>query len=425
MAKQMTKSALTAKLGAAGRKAFDSHKSDETRLSAGGNLPAGIENGIAQLVMCKFGTYEQGDIKGEPYFMASAVVKLPTEVNGVPVQGLRTQIGPEPLCDTPTRSRKTVDEHIDWVLNEFRKLGVDTKELSFDDWEATAAALQEEQPHIRFRTWSGGRQDIKQVNGKWVLVDEKGVQKAGPYKSEAAAKAANPYAGQEPRVQHQWGGICEFNGEVGGGVTDETGDDPNVASAEAEAEGSAPWDADDLDALAEAASNGDVEAQEKLTGQAKLCNVNADEIGTWEEVAELIKAYDASAGETTEDGSESEVDLDALGAAADEGDEDAQGKLNELGAACDPALDGDDYPTWVEYAEAIKEAGVEYGTAAQGSDGPTPAKGEVWFYKNPKTKKKVECEVMAVFEDKRTCNLKSCVDGKTLFKNISFDEMEA
>ena len=156
MAKQTLKSGLVGKLGAKLSKAVEAHKGDETKFSGGGgDLPGGIENGIAQLVLCKFGVYEKGEFEGEYYWMAQGVVVSPKKHAGIVIEGLRTSIGPEAICDTPNKARKTTEEHVAWVLNEMRKLGVDTSELSGDDLESTAEALQELGPHFRFRTWQG------------------------------------------------------------------------------------------------------------------------------------------------------------------------------------------------------------------------------------------------------------------------------
>lgn len=193
MPPQTQASGLMKKLGESGRRAFDKVKGNETKFDSGGGLPAGIENGIARLVSCKFGVYENGDTKGEFFFSATGIVLTPDDHDGTPVRGLRTTIGPEPMCSTPTRSRKTIDEHMDWVLNVFRQFGVDTNEIGADELEATAAALQETAPCFRFRTWKGK----PATEGK--------------------------YKDMEPRVQHVWNGVVDYEQPVGDSETvDET-----------------------------------------------------------------------------------------------------------------------------------------------------------------------------------------------------------
>jgi hypothetical protein len=269
---------LLAKLGPALQKAHEAHKADETDLGSFGDLPAGIENGIAQLVECKFDTYKKGDLTGQYFFYAAGVVVAPTEFrdkDGVThkIEGLRTSIT-EPLCDTPTRTRKTVDEHIQWIYNELRKLGVDTSKMNYDDLEPTAAALKEDQPHFRFRTWKGQK------------------QLTGPYKD------------QEPRTQHSWMGAVEYSpGEAGGtsGLTDAhdaaaaagVSGDPNIMD-EMDKGG-------DLDSLGTRADGGDETAQVRLTEMATAEGITEEEIkgvDSWANVVELIRAADQGGDDT-------------------------------------------------------------------------------------------------------------------------------
>lgn len=200
MAKQSSKGSLLSKLGAKLRKAVDSHKDDETKISSGGDLPKDVI-GIAQLVECKFGQYENGDNKGEYFFYAAGVVKTPATFNGMPIKGMRTQIGPEPMCDTDRGSRKSLDEHVAWVMNEMRKLGAETADLDDGDLESLAAALKEAKPHFKFRTWQG--------------------------------QATKQYP--NPRVNHSWEGIMEdFESDEDDPVVDETDDDEEEEEVEEE-----------------------------------------------------------------------------------------------------------------------------------------------------------------------------------------------
>jgi hypothetical protein len=195
---KVKKSSLAAKLGERGAKAVEAHRDDETRLGAGSRLPEGIEGGVARLVDCRFGQFEKGDNKGEFFFIARGVVLRPKDHGGVAVEGMHTQIGPEPMCDTPKRSRPGVDDHVDWVLNEMRKLGADTSEADVGDLEQMAADLRDTDPGItfRFRTWKGDKQTT------------------GPFKD------------REPRVNEQWEGACEYDEEdEGEDVVDETDDE--------------------------------------------------------------------------------------------------------------------------------------------------------------------------------------------------------
>jgi hypothetical protein len=317
MAKVVTKSGLAGKLGTTGKKAVQSHREDETRFDVGGRLPAGIENGVAQLVDCRFGQYEKGDNKGEYFFYAAGVITAPEAHNGVPIKGLRTSII-EPMHDTPGRKRATVDDHVEWVLNEMRKLGADTKNVEIEDLETLAAALKEEGPHFRFRTWKG----------------------------EATKQFPNP------RVNEVWNGLVDFDGEVTSAVEDNTED---------------------------------------------------------------------TEGET---GAAEEADLASLGNAADDdSDEAAQSEAQvQLSEMCEAqGVDPDQYETWAEVAAVLSEGSTEGEQEAEGE--VQPAIGEVWYYKPPKAKKKVEVDITAVFEGKKTVNCKNLEDNKTTYRSVPWDQL--
>lgn len=375
-----SKSGLSGRLGGKLHEAVSTHREDETTYGGGGGLPGGIENGIAQVVECKFGIYEKGDYKGEYFFYAAATVLQPKSHkvgdDNVPVFGLRTQIGPEPICDTPGKTRQTLDEHIAWVLNEYRKLGVDTTQLGADDIEPTAEAIKLAGQFTRFRTSTIPNQVFKEDKGKWWVANDDGSGKPkGPYKGLADAKKANPYAKEAKeagaaRVYQQWiGAVPDFQPELADGVVDEGG--------KTEAETSA-------------ASNG----QEQWNKDAAAAEAGADD------------------------------DMEALVAAANSDDSDAMERLKELALAAgktEEEVKGAD--SWDEVAGWIAEGGSE---APSGEEaGPaTPEKGSIWFYRpitvDPKSKKPVkakkasEHEVLSVDAKAETVTLKNSENGKTV-----------
>lgn len=266
-------SSLLTKLGQRGVKAHEAHKSDETQYSSFGDLPAGIEGGIAQLETVKFDQYKNGDMKGEYFFMARATVKQPIEVKEFGrVAGLSTQIGPEPMCDTPTRSRKTLEEHIEWVYNELRKMGIQTQGLELSELEGTAKALEEMQPYIKFRTWKGEKQT------------------EGDYKD------------REPRTQHQWNGTIEFSDNGDGQVSGTQDDSPSSSeSGDAGASAGAGDTADDVAALLASANAQDGTAQNRLielavgVGHTREDLEDADKFPSWEAIVEAISNPPAEA----------------------------------------------------------------------------------------------------------------------------------
>ena len=109
MAAQQVKSLLMQKLGADFVKAHEENKNVKPEPS--GELPGGIRQGVARLVQCKIVEIKKGDNVEKLMFYASGSVVAPREHNGIPIYGLFTSIT-EPIYNTPTRTRKTVSEHI-------------------------------------------------------------------------------------------------------------------------------------------------------------------------------------------------------------------------------------------------------------------------------------------------------------------------
>lgn len=384
MAKTATGSLLK-KLGTDAKKAWKSHASDEIRLSSAGDLPL-IENGIAQLVDIKIGVYENGNDKGKLFFGAQAIVVSPDQAGGIPVTGLRTRIGPEPLFATPTRSRKTLEEHIAWMMNEIRKLGIDTNSIDIDDLESTVfPALIEQAPHFRFRTWKGK----PATEGK--------------------------YKDQEPRVNHDWRGVVEFDSESGESSGGVEVDESELTEAD---------ETVDIDALLEAANADDTDAQAKLVELAIAAGnkkKDVEALPDWDSVAALLQEN----SETKTDERESEggeIDFETLGTSADEGDEESQSKLNELGESV--GLSESDYSTWSEFATAISEASNSETEETEPEGEYEPVVKEVVKYKPKGAKKAVDCEVTAVFAKNKTVTLQN-LDDEKVYKGVGWSEIIA
>lgn len=374
MPAKQKKNSLAARLGEKARRVFEQKKTASPEFDSQAGLPAGIEGGIARLVECKFTQIAAGKQNaGKDMFYAAGIVVSPTEVNGVNLVGLRTQIS-EPLYETPTRSRKTVDEHLEWVMNEMKKLGIDMTELSIDDLEDVAEMLKEQQPYFRFRTWAGAKQEIVQRGGKFF------VGTRGPYLTEAAAKTANPYAGREPTVQHNWNGACEFveDEESADAVVDSTS---KARSSKTKSKPSKPSPAsegeEDVYAIAKLADDGDQDAMAKLmeiASELGIEDATVDEAESWEAVADML----SSPADEAEEADEDEADE------AEEADEEEEVEEEE----------------W------------------------KPAKGEVYAYRAPGKRKAVDCEVTAVFEGKRTVSLKNLDDEKT-YRAVPWDKLDS
>jgi hypothetical protein len=349
-----------------GKKAHAKVKDNETK-AGNPELPPGIEGGIAQLTDCKFSYYKTGDLKGKPMFMASGVCIAPKEHEGVPTEGLSTRIGPEPLCDTPKRTRKTFDDHLDWIENIFRLLGIDTSDIEFTDLEKVAKDLEERKPYFRFRTWRG--KPTKQF--------------------------------PNPRTNHEWNGVVEdydpsadgAPGEEGGDVVDESGTEGESTNGDgaaeeggeaggdeggAEASGDFPGD-HELDALIESANAMDKTAQKTLNELGQKAGMSPKDIKaaeSWEQVAEKIREARGEAG-------------------GEEGGEAGEGE----GEGGEPEE---------EFLPKVEDI---FGYSVKDPKKP----------KNPA--KVIEVEVTTVNAKKKTVALKSTADAKVTFKDVPFDKL--
>jgi len=372
MARQSKQSAFLAKLGAKGIKAHEEHKSSEVEFDTFGDLPPGINGGVAQLKECKLDTYSKGDMAGEYYFLARGVVVSPVEHEGLHVQGLSTMIM-EPICETPGRSRESVSDHLKQVYNELKKLGLEIPD-DIENLEPALEALKEVQPYFTFRTWQG------------------------------AATEEFP----NPRVNHSWSGAINYNGETESsqGVNDTLGDieDDDEQEEEEEeeeeekeeqvrSESKKPTkkratrkkkepepefdEFNDLYSIAEKAEDQDEEAQEKLENLAKEAGIpqtEIDDADTWKDLVDMIQLSMQTESESTED-------------------------------------DNDDS----ENEEEEFEPQVE----------------DVYNFRPPNSKgvfskrtKPIEVEVIKVNKRKRTCDVRDLSDLSNVFKGLPWSRLE-
>lgn len=458
---QMQKSLLMAKLAAKGKMSHDKHKNDELKLGFQ-ELPGDIKDGIAQLTKITFGEYgkdaegkaKEGaqispELKGQLYFMAQGTVVEP-----VRYAGLMTRVGPEPLCDTPSRgganSRKSFDDHYAWMLNQLHGLlknpvtGEAQRIVSMEDVENTAALLAEKvKPYFRFSTSQGSAQKVQQdTDGKFYLyyVNRDGtLAKAkgkGPWTNEEAAKKANPGVGREPGVFHNWHGACIY----------ESTHNPAAGFTETPA--------------ATAASNGHVATTASAASTPKPATNPAVARGK----APPPKPAPAPAPEPEPEQPVEEFsefsEMEQLGAKADDGDGDAMQEIERRAEAAGVLETVQGAKSWAESAKIVQdaEAGAtseDGGDKAEGGDNGEvedetgaaatdeapflPAKEEVYRYsklrdpKNPKKTKTVDVEVLSVNETTKTVTLKNLETGKpipdpTNLKKplaISFEDLES
>lgn len=282
MPSQTTTSVLAGKLKTKTSKTLLENRAKPPVVDAGGDLPAGINDGIAKLVKCGFQLVKEGSPNaGKPLFMAEGIIVSPDKApNGTIVKGKRTR-HMEMCFDTTTQAGKTTtqEEHLDRVMNTLKCLGADCSEIqSYDQLEGLAAAVEEMGPHFSFRTWAG--------------------------------KATPQYP--NPRTNETWGAIVEYTEDPTtstGGVEDNSGVSDDTAPVE-DASADEPADeSEDLDALAKAAdakkdSPAKEEAGQRLDAIAAEKGLDADEVGSaanWAAVVEMIRAADTQADESADD----------------------------------------------------------------------------------------------------------------------------
>lgn len=277
MAKKVAKGGIAAKLGSKLAQAHQAHKNDETTYSGGASLPDGIEHGIFLLDEAKFGQYKSGDNEGEYFFYAAGAVVEPTEAfdsksqTTVRCKGLRTSLM-VPICATGGTYPKTLEENYARFLNELRKLGVDTSDISEDDLESTVTALKDAGIYGKFRTY-------------------------------------RPSTGTNPRVREIWDGVIEdyIPSETDAEEAVEEEEEEEEVEEEAE-EVEESEEEVDLLALGKAADKkSDESAMETLTEKALEAGLSQDEIDnvdSWTALAEQL--LEGSSEEEEEEAEEEE-----------------------------------------------------------------------------------------------------------------------
>ena len=378
MAATKSTSLLFQKLGQRLVNAHKAHAAAETTYSQFGDPPAGIENGVARLVEAKIDVHKEGDNKGHPFFFLRGVIVLPRDHEGIPCEGIGVSLI-EKLYDTPdATSRKTAEDHVGFMYNELRKLGVDTNAIDPANIDATLNALKAQSPHFKFRTWKG--------------------QPTPQYPN--------------PRVNTTFMGAVEFNqGEAEDGV-----DDGTVPPAPASPRATAPAPKANGKPSAPGAAAGTTQTTRTATAPASG-RATAPKTG---KVAPDV--------ETTYSDAE---DLDALLARAGDQDAAATARLSELAQAAgyteaevDAATSWDDV---VAMINSPKDAGEGGDADADGAG--VPAVDDVFYYypTDPKTKqpgkKKVEVKVTKVNADAGKADIVNLSNAKEKWNGVAFDRL--
>lgn len=300
MPAQDTTSTLGKKLGARVVKAHAAVKDKPAESQGGGEVPAGVEGGIAKLVSFSVGPMKKGKNAGKDMVSLRGIAVAPDFLpNGQKVAGLGTSVM-FPLCDTPDRKgTQKMEDHWDNFTNAVKLLAGD---------EALAAI--EVDPKL-----PPDKQAQQVIDGTFQIV--KDLIEGGctfsfrTWIGEATAEYPNP------RTNHVWDRACEWAPEgqaadPGGGVdTPDEGEapaeEPAAEEPSIEAESEAPTDGVDLGALLAAAdkdSTGKTAAGRPAVAKLKELGIAAgmteediDNAENWGAVVEFINSAGASAEE--------------------------------------------------------------------------------------------------------------------------------
>ncbi len=230
----------------------------------------------------------------------------------------------------------------------------------------------------------------------------------------------------DPAADHQWKGDPtdefpnprvndQWNGQVD--YSEDENDTGMVDQTTTEEEPQATPEAvdeNDLEALGAAADGGSDEAVSDLTEKATLLDITQEQLDNTPSWAGVVELIELA--EKSEKGAEEAFPTFVeLGVKADEDDEEAQAALTEAAKA--RLLNPDEYPTWEELAVELEKA-----PEVSNESNNKPEKKEVWWYKPPRKQKRVECEVTTVFDGKETCNLKNLDDGSS-YKSVAWSEL--
>ncbi len=353
---------LLAKLGKKVDEAVKKHSKDEVKYAQDfSQIPAGIV-GHAHLRECKFDLYKKGANEGEPYFMARAVILDPEFI-------VRT-IGGKQIVEK-VRGRQTKIGPIQ-VCDKKDKDGKVTKTM--DEF-------------------------IGQINQEIRKLGYEGELESGPDMEQAVQALQEASLGDTPIY-------FKFSTSVRKAMI--PGGEEGVWEN---------WNGVDPDYQPEDAASAQQED-----------NSGGDKDDAKEDEKEEESEDKADEADDTND----EPDLDELAKLAKGKDEEAQMKLSEIALAAGMSqVDIEGVKSWLDLPDMIREAqsgGSESSDELSEDDEDDPYKPDnVFDYMaldaKTKKKKKVECIITAHDKAKKTVDLKSLVDNKTVYKAVKYSEL--
>lgn len=290
---QETESLLMKELGQEFVKAHEQSKN--VKAKQGQTLPSGLK-GIAQLNEIAIKKIKEGKNVGKLMFYADAIILEPLTYNGFPVKGKRTQIS-EPLYATPTRKRKTIKDHLDFVYEHLKMLGVKVQDLKPSAVELAIAALKANKANvfIGFRTWQPPAATEGQYAGQEAMLMQFWDERITDFKKKDATETA--VKNNLPSEPEPIPTVDE--------PTDEPVDPFNPPDDEPEQIDPELVDQGDIDSLAKRADETqDLEASNRLNQLATEAGIPDDvakATKTWKELADLIKGKKPSTNGTPEE----------------------------------------------------------------------------------------------------------------------------
>jgi len=383
MPPQVKKSSVLAKHAKTVNAAIAKHADDPTdygRLT----IPPGINAGVARVTNVKFDEYKSGNNQGQPYFQVTGVCVEPKSVvvdgQDRPAAGISFNFRIDLFDRRWGEGVKTAEEAFGEVQNEFRKFGLSTSGMSdYTEMEDLADVLNQERPYYRFSTQ--------------------------PRKDRDTGK---PDYNAEPWVRvHGSKGLEDYQPETGGGVTEHAEEAP---ARPAPRQAAAPA---------------------KPTANGKPAAAPANPRGGGNDRAQPRKAPEPEPEpEPVEEAQYSDQeDIDELVRRADDGDEDAQTRLDDMAKEAGKEKESKKLTTWKAVGDLLKgvmgagEAADEPEPEEAPAEEFVPAKGDVYNYKPKGARKASEHKVTAV--GKTTCSLQSLEDAKKTYKDVPFDQLES
>lgn len=347
----------------------------EVELPRGGsNVPANV-TGIAKVTKIAIKPYKAGDDAGKLFLGVNLNVIEPAEapnervklkdgtVQMVRIEGsLLPNVRRITLDDSKDYEGNTIpfEENFKEAENLLKLLGIDTESIEDEDFEETVPALPDHDDYY-VRFRTWGR-EIEQ----------------------------GPNAGEFRVYTVIEGPAEEYEPEEVDDMTDET-PAATKATTKSKSKGKAATkksNPNDPTALGVAADDGDEDAEEALVELAEKHGIDHEAADSWSDVAkEIIEAMEDDEDEVADDEDADDEDGD---------DEDYEDEEDE------------------EDEDEEDEEDDEY----------VPAKGDQVMYKPPRSRKKVECEVTAVYVKKQTVNLVSVDDPNKKYKGVSWDAIE-